>query len=146
MGDPFINVPRERTGKSLPSFSSALKILLTNNKPNETMRKLFTVATLAILTGCATAPSQGYRPANYSGAPWNISGEMNQFTNSVAIKINNQLVINKTLSLFAGDGEFSGSYEGKPVTASCLTSMGLFANKVNCFVFISGEKAATLTF
>jgi hypothetical protein len=105
------------------------------------------IAVIVILfAGCTTAPSQGYRPENYAGSAWNISGDMNQFTNSVVIKINNQVVIDKTLSILTGDGEFSGKYDGKPVTATCLTSMGLFQNKINCFVFISGEKAATLTF
>jgi hypothetical protein len=109
--------------------------------------KLVTIfALIALLVGCATAPSQGYRPANYAGAPWNISGEMNQFTNGVVIKINGQTVIDKTLSLLSGDGEFSGQYDGKAVNATCMTSMGVFANKTNCFVFVNSEKAATLTF
>lgn len=110
------------------------------------MKHLAFASIVLTLSGCATAPSQGYRPANYSGAPWTISGEMNQLSNGVVIKINNQSIINGTLSIFSGDGEFSGSYEGKPVSASCVTSMGLLSNKTNCFVFVSGEKAATLTF
>lgn len=110
------------------------------------MKKLAFVSLVLTLSGCATAPSQGYRPANYAGAPWHISGEMNQFTNGVVIKINDRVVIDKNLSLLSGDGEFSGSYDGKPVTASCLTSMGLLATKTSCFVFVSGEKAATLSF
>ncbi|MDP3668638.1 MAG: hypothetical protein Q8R69_02985 [Telluria sp.] len=108
-------------------------------------RILFFGAILA-LTGCAAAPSQGYRPANYGGAPWNISGEMNSFTNAVVIKINNQVVIDRTLSLLSGDGEFSGNYDGKSVTVSCYTKLGLLVTSTNCFVFVNNEKAATLTF
>ena len=110
------------------------------------MKFITVLAFIALLVGCATAPSQGYRPANYAGAPWNISGEMNQFTNGVVIKINGQTVIDKTLSLLSGDGEFSGQYDGKAVNATCMTSMGMFASKTNCFVFVNSEKAATLTF
>lgn len=103
-------------------------------------------ALIAFLAGCASAPSQGYRPANYAGAQWNISGEMNQFTNGIVIRINGQTVIDKTLSLLSGDGEFFGQYEDKAVTATCMTSMGMFVTKTNCFVFVNSEKAATLTF
>jgi hypothetical protein len=108
------------------------------------MKNVLIALMMVLLVGCATsAPSQGYRPANYAGAPWNISGEKDQVTNAVVIKINNQVVISNTLSLLSSDGEFSGSYEGKPVTASCMTDMNM---KTNCFVFINGEKAATLSF
>ena len=113
---------------------------------DKSMKNIALVAFTLAIVGCASAPSQGYRPANYSGTPWNISGELNQFSNGVVIKINNQSVIQGSLSLLTSDGEFSGTYEGRPVNASCLTSMGLFSNKTNCFVFINGEKAATLTF
>ena len=85
-----------------------------------------------ILSSCASAPSQLYRPANYNGSPWNISGEMNHFTNRITIKINNNVVIDGTLSFLSGDGEFFGYYEGKQVTASCMTSMGSFSKKTNC--------------
>ena len=109
--------------------------------------KFLTVAlALTIISGCATAPSQGYRPANYSGSPWNITGELNELTGGVMIKINNQVVISDRVSIFTGSGEFSGAYESKPVNASCMTSMGLLSTKTNCFVFVSGERAATLTF
>ncbi len=104
----------------------------------------FFVVLTCYLAGCASAPSQGYRPANYGGEPWNISGNMNQFTNNITIKINDRVVIDNTLSIFTGDGEFSGNYQGKQITASCMTNM--WATKTNCFVFVSGEKAATLTF
>ena len=99
------------------------------------------IAWTCFLAGCASAPSQGYRPANYGDEPWNISGDMNQFTNGITIKINDRIVIDNNLSLFAGDGEFSGNYQGKQVTASCLTNM--FATKTNCFVFVSGDRVAT---
>jgi hypothetical protein len=104
------------------------------------------IASIIVLlaAGCTTvAPSQTYRPANYAGAAWDISGEMDDSTDMVIIKINNEIVITHYLSTWTGDGEFSSAYKGKPVTASCMTDG---TNTTHCFVFINGEKAATLTF
>ena len=104
-------------------------------------------ATAFLLSACATqAPSQGYRPAGYSGAPWTIVGAVNLLTGSATFDINSQRVISDRLNLLTGDGEFAGSYQGKPVNATCITKMGFIANTTTCFVFVSGEKAATLTF
>jgi hypothetical protein len=108
------------------------------------MKKLLIASIMALLAGCMTvAPSQTYRPANYSGAPWEITGAMDDAHDMVIIKINNEIVINHALEMWSGNGEFSGIYKGKPVTASCMTDA---SNTTNCFLFINGEKAATLTF
>ena len=110
------------------------------------MQKLAAVAVTILLTACATqAPSQGYRPANYAGAPWVISGSVNLLTGSASIDINSQRAAAGQLNLLTGDGEFSGSYQGKPVAASCITKT-MFSTVTTCFVFVAGEKAATLTF
>lgn len=112
------------------------------------MKRILTcVATIFLVTACATqAPSQGYRPANYAGVPWIITGSVNLLTGSANIDINSQRAAYGKLSLLTGDGEFSGSYQGKPVSASCITKSGFVSNVTTCFVFVSGEKAATLTF
>jgi hypothetical protein len=108
------------------------------------MKNLLIASMIILLTACTTiAPSQTYRPANYSGAAWNITGEMDDAHDMVIIKIDNEIVINHALDLWSGDGEFTGIYKGKPVTASCMTDG---TDTTHCFVFINGEKAATLTF
>lgn len=108
-------------------------------------KKIFALTVVLVSVGCASAPLQSYRPANYSGSSWSITGTNN--INSVIIKINNQTVIEEKLSFIGGDGEFRGSYEGKPVTASCSTNRGIFFGRtVNCIVFVSGDRAATLKF
>jgi hypothetical protein len=108
------------------------------------MKKVLIISMMVLLVGCSTiAPSQTYRPANYSGAPWNITGEISDVNDMVVIKINNEIVINHDLSAWTSGGEFSGVYQGKTVTASCITDM---TDTTNCFVFINNEKAATLTF
>ena len=83
------------------------------------MQNRFAAATLTIslvsvlVAGCATlAPSQGYRPAGSTAAPWQISGELFDFTN-VKIFIDGSKVIDERVSLMSGDGEFRGTYKGK---------------------------------
>jgi hypothetical protein len=96
--------------------------------------------------GCTTvAPSQGYRAPGSTAAPWQIRGELFDFTN-VKIFVNDTKVIDKRVSLVSGDGEFRGSYGGKAITASCSTSAGLLTAGTRCIVFVDNERAATLSF
>lgn len=106
------------------------------------MKHALIATTLVILTGCTSvASTQGYRPANYAGSPWMISGEMNQASNEITITINGTPVATGKLSLWTGDGDVVGSYEGKAVMVSCITKYG-----TRCTVFIENERAASLTF
>lgn len=114
---------------------------------NALFKKTITIASsllfVTALTGCTTvAPSQGYRPAGSTAAPWQISGELFDFTN-VRIFVNGAKVIDERLSLLSGDGEFHSSYRGKPVSTNCYTD-GWGA--IKCLVFVDNEKAATLSF
>ena len=103
------------------------------------------VATVA-LTACSTvAPSQGYRPSGSTAAPWQISGELFDFTN-VKIFIDGTKVIDKRLSLMSGEGEFQSTYGGKQILASCSSSSGLVTASTKCIVFVENERAATLSF
>ena len=105
-------------------------------------------ASLLVLsaTACTTvAPSQGYRPAGSTAAPWQISGELFDFTN-VKIFINGTKVIDERLSLMSGDGEFHSLYNGKQIMASCSTSAGLVLSSTKCMVFVDNERSATLSF
>jgi hypothetical protein len=109
------------------------------------MKKFAPVLLLAI-AGCTTvAPSQGYRPPGSTAAPWQIRGELFDFTN-VKIYIDGTKVIDDRVSLISGDGEFHSTYQGKPVSASCHTSAGLVNINTHCIVFVQNERAATLTF
>ena len=110
------------------------------------------VATLSLsllvlpVAACTTvAPSQGYRSAGSTAAPWQIRGELFDITN-VKIFVNDAKVIDERLSLMSGDGEFRSSYNGKEIMASCATSAGLVMSSTKCIVFVDNEKAATLTF
>ena len=45
-----------------------------------------------------------------------------------------------------GRGDFSGHYDGKPISVSCSTTSGFLAVKIQCMVFVGNERAATLLF
>lgn len=110
-------------------------------------RTLLTLSATLLVAACATqAPTQGYRPAGYTGAPWTITGSVSLLTGAATFDINSQRVIDDRLNLLTGDGEFNGNYQGKKVQASCITKTGFISTNTTCFVFIDGEKAATLTF
>ncbi|HEY5582610.1 MAG TPA: hypothetical protein VIK56_15880 [Rhodoferax sp.] len=113
-------------------------------------RLVITAASIALLafsiSSCSTvAPSQGYRSAGSTAAPWQISGELFDFTN-VKIFINGAKIIDERVSLLSGDGDFQGAYNGKQIMASCSTSSGLLTTATKCIVFVENERAATLSF
>ena len=118
------------------------KHMLRKNTAAVFFISLFTLS----ITACTTvAPSQGYRPSGSTAAPWQISGELFDFTN-VKIFVNGSKVIDERLSLMSGNGEFNSSYNGKQIMASCATSTGLLSSSTKCIVFVDNEKAATLSF
>lgn len=110
------------------------------------LKKLLTIGLTIAVTACTTvAPSQGYRPPGSTAAPWQISGELFDFTN-IKIYINGSKIIDDRISLLSGNGDFQATYNGKQIMASCATSSGLMSNSTKCFVFVENEKAATLSF
>ncbi|MCD6525768.1 MAG: hypothetical protein J7K75_02095 [Desulfuromonas sp.] len=103
-----------------------------------------------LLAGCSTiAPTQFYRPANYSGEPYRISGKlepMKGWNGNVTITINDQIVIDKELPVFSNTTEAYGTYGGKNVSAT-ITKVQTFTSAYHRVeVFVGAEKAATLTF
>ena len=110
------------------------------------MKTLTALIALA-LAGCASvAPSQSYRPANYAGPAWAITGSYNDLSGAVSVSIDGKQVAQGSVSRLSGDGEFFGDYEGRKVAVSCATSSGLLVQKTVCQVFVSGERAAALSF
>ena len=100
-------------------------------------RKLAFLLAVAVIAGCTTAaPSQGYRPPGSTASPWQISGELFDFTN-VKIFVNGVKVIDERLSLLSGDGEFHSSYRGKQISANCYTD-GWGGTK--CLVFVDNRR------
>lgn len=106
---------------------------------------LSTILALSTSSCTTVAPVQGYRPPGSTAVPWQISGELFDFTN-VKIFINGAKVIDQRLSMLSGDGEFQGAFNGKQVMASCSTSTGFVTMATKCIVFVENERAATLSF
>lgn len=111
------------------------------------MKSYAIVFAAVLIAGCASvAPSQSYRPANYSGAPFLITGSYNDFSGEVEVSVNGMIAAKGSISPWSGTGEFAGAYDGRPMQVSCTISQGLFVSHTVCQVFISGERAAALTF
>ena len=107
------------------------------------MKNFLAALALLVLAGCAVvAPMQNYRPANYAGNPWLITGEWNGFSGNLTIRFNGQPVLNGP-HFFALSGDLWGTYEGRPVAATCMPGYGM---RGSCFVTVAGEHAATLSF
>jgi hypothetical protein len=107
--------------------------------------KFMIVAALAVtMSGCAmftpTTTNSHYTSRDGKLA---IHGELIDST-GVRIFINGEKVIDDNVSLLHGDGEFKGSYQGKPVSADCATPAGRKLNATTCTVAVSGERV-TLT-
>jgi hypothetical protein len=75
-----------------------------------------------LLVGCATtASTQFYRPANYAGEPYRISGKLEPMEgwNGVArIFINDKEVIKKPLPFFTNTTDASGVFEDKKISTT----------------------------
>jgi len=112
------------------------------------MRRVLVASLLAtLLIGCATqSPVQSYRPANYSGTPWQISGGYNELSGAVTILINGQKVVEGRMPLLGGTSELKGQFDNRPVTASCSFIVRVTGSRPQCLVFIANERAATLQF
>jgi len=113
------------------------------------MKQLFLIS-VVFLSACATvAPTQSYRPANYSGAAWSISAkaESGALTDKVTVTINGQTVASGTLHELKPKENFSGTFEGHNILAECaLVNTGQLTYAHECTVFVDNERAAHLAF
>jgi len=102
--------------------------------------KFTIVAGLAIvLSGCAAmVPETESRYVSADGQI-RIHGELVDST-GVRIFVNDSKVIDAHVSLLRGDGEFAGTYRGKPVSADCSTAGGRKLHATTCLVAIGGER------
>lgn len=113
------------------------------------MKKFLCILTMFFLIGCAAgAPSQVYRPPNYTGPAWEITGTYNKLIGQVVIKINGELAIDQRLPLLANAGELRGKYKDHNVVANLSeVKTGFFSQPyTQCIIFIDNDRAATLSF
>jgi len=115
---------------------------------------LFTL--LITLIGCATtAPPQSYRPRDYSGPAWVITGNYDSMSHTLTVLINGDPAIEGKLSAWDGSGSLIGKHEGYTVMANCesIQKGGTYIGRVyvpqtqeRCTVLVDNEMAATLLF
>lgn len=104
-------------------------------------KTLLSAIAAVLLAGCSTVSAPiAYRPANHSGPPWSIGGQLDAY--DLTITVNGEKAVTGRLSLWDGSGEFSGAYSGARLEASCASKNAT----VRCMVFVNGERAATLIF
>jgi hypothetical protein len=113
------------------------------------MFQKFTISAglLFSLSACSTftpafTPVTGNHYVSANGA-LQIRGELVDSTD-VRIFVNDAKVIQDKVSLIKGDGDFSGSFRGQPVRATCATSSGRKLAGTTCTVAVAGERV-TLT-
>ena len=106
-----------------------------------TLLAIVSICLVCCIAGCATAPSQTYRPRNYDGPVWVIvcKGEIGLIDMPFEIKINGETVIKDKFSDFQRHADYQGTYEGHQITASFARGY----NDIQVIVFVDGERAAT---
>lgn len=118
------------------------------------MKKINWILTLiwmaVIIQSCSSvAPTQYYRPQNYSGEPYRISGRhepMSGWAGKITITINEQPVITANIPVFSNSVDAKGTFKGKTVSAFITHIESFTSSYYRADVFIANEKAATLTF
>lgn len=110
-------------------------------------RKIVIALTALYLTACSSAAPQNYRPTGSTDAAWRIDGHYNDITHALVVRVNGDDTIEGSISWLGGKAELTGKYDSKPVTASCVrqTPFGR-PPSVQCIIFVSNERAATLEF
>jgi hypothetical protein len=109
------------------------------------MKKLVAVIVALACAGCTANAKQTWRPAPDPSAPvLNITGEQGMWGNT-RIFINEQEVMQGRMSLWTGEGELEGTWEGKPVKAKCKRAKGSSV-RTSCAITIDARKATTLYF
>jgi hypothetical protein len=110
------------------------------------MKNSIALFSILVLAGCASSPIQGYRPADTPKQFWQIDGDFNPLNRAVKIRVDGQQVIAGKFPFLSRQTDLSGSYKGRPVTASCSQTAGLLGFKTQCMVFVNNERAMTLQF
>jgi len=101
-------------------------------------QKMTIGATLALtLAACATPAF--HTESRVAHGDLHIRGELVDSTD-VHIFVNGDKVIDDRVSLLHGDGDFAGTFKGKPVRASCSTRAGRKLDATSCVVAVAGKR------
>jgi len=91
------------------------------------------------LSGCAVVTPETESRYVSADGQLEIHGELVD-SSGVRIFVNDSKVIEGHVSLVRGDGEFAGSYQGKPVSADCSTAGGSKRHATTCLVAVGNER------
>lgn len=125
-------------------ISDFLKRSATISGDYTKMSTKFTIAAVLAVTlsGCgALAPVTGSHYTSRDGK-LEIKGELID-NSDIRIFVNGAKVIDDHLSLLRGDGRFDGTWQDKPVSASCATAAG--GNSGTACLVAVGSERVTLT-
>lgn len=110
-------------------------------------RAIFWAVIPFVLAGCAasSSPGQSYRPQGAMDQ-WTIAGVKKG--REVIVRINGAEIMKNDFSIFGGQMEMGGNYQGKPVSGSCVEISSFWSRdkKTQCTIFVGGERAAVLQF
>jgi len=122
-----------------------IAVLKDTHKNTENYGKMFykfviSAGLILSLPACSNlAPVTESHYASADGA-LHIRGELVD-SSDVRIFVNDAKVIEDQVSLTKGDGEFSGSFQGKPVRATCATPSGRkMTAATTCTVAVAGQR------
>lgn len=97
-------------------------------------------AALAVtISGCAAVAPAAVNQYTSRDGKLNIRGELVD-SSRVRIFVNGDKVIADEVSLVTGDGRFDGNWQGKPVSADCVTAAGGKVGATTCTVVVAGER------
>ncbi|HUS23324.1 MAG TPA: hypothetical protein VM369_00100 [Candidatus Binatia bacterium] len=96
-----------------------------------------------LASGCAAAAKQTYQPTD-TAPQWLIEGRESGL-GQLTISINGTPVIQGKVSIWSGEGDFSGSFEGKNLRALCSKAEGS-GIRTRCALQMDGQKITTLHF
>jgi hypothetical protein len=92
-----------------------------------------------LMSACATITPVTENHYVSADGQLQIRGELVD-NSGVKIFVNENKVIDEQVSLLRGDGEFTGTWQGKRVSADCSTAIGRKPRATICMVAVGGER------
>jgi hypothetical protein len=105
------------------------------------MKTFAAVLVCLIVAGCASSSNLTFRPKGSSEDAWRIV--TTKTGNGVKVMVNDSLVVDESLGIFARSGDFSGKYLGHNVTVHFIYDNGFLGIGAGweTTVYIDGELA-----
>jgi hypothetical protein len=109
------------------------------------MKRLGAIVLAAALAGCGASATQNWRTGPDVASPAvTIKGTQGAWGH-VIVTINDEPVLDGQVSVWTGNGELTGTYQGKPMTGKCKKGRG-GSVRTQCAITLDGQKVTTLYF